>query len=118
MVGLGQVDELEVEGKGTRQAIGLHQVQRVDAIECGGERLRGFRWPVLGFAAANRNLAQLLHFAEELIASLLAQNLAEQHSQRTNIAPQRRFFDVACARFQFRQANRPVLRFPKQSHCL
>ncbi len=31
MVGLGQVDELEVEGKGPRQAIGLHQVQRVDA---------------------------------------------------------------------------------------
>jgi hypothetical protein len=73
---------------------------------------------LLRFAAADRDLAQLFHFGEELIARLLAQNLAEKHAQGTNVAPQRRLFDVARAGFEFSQAKGPILRFPEQSHCL
>ena len=116
MVGLGQVDELEVKGEGARQAIGLHSVQRLDAAQCAREWLS--RLAILGFAAANGDLPQLFHFAKELLARLLAQDLAQKHAQRTDVAPQRRLFDVARAGFQFSQTKGPVLRFPKQSHCL
>ncbi len=116
MVGLGQVDELEVKGKGARQAVGLHGVQRVDAAQGAREWLPGLA--ILGFAAADGDLPQLFHFAEQLLARLLAQDLAQKHAQRADVAPQRRLFDVARAGFEFSQAKGPVLRFPKQSHCL
>ncbi len=121
MVGLGQVDELEVKRKGARQAISLGQVERAYAAQGRSKRLRGFCRRIrslLGFAAADGNLPQLFHLGKKRLAGLLAQNLAEQHAQRANVAPQGRLFDVARARFEFSQAKRPILRFPKQSHCL
>ena len=73
---------------------------------------------VLRFAAADGDLPQLFHFGEQRLAGLLAQNLAQQHAEGTNVAPQRRLFDVSGAGFQFSQAKRPVLRFPEQTHGL
>ena len=86
MVGLGQVDEFKVEGKGPRQPVGLHQVEGVNAVQGRGE-LGAFFSCVLRFAAADGDLPQLFHFGEQRLACLLAQNLAEQHAEGTNVAP-------------------------------
>ena len=49
----------------------------------------------LGVAAANGALAQRLNVCKQVLAGLLAQHLAQQRAQRTDIAPQRCFLQVA-----------------------
>ena len=121
MIGFRQINQLEVESKGPRQTIGLHQVQRMDAAQGRGKRLRRFGFwgcAFLSFAAANGDLAQFFHFGKELFVGLLTQDLAQQHAQGAHIAPQRRFFNVALTRLKFGQTQGPAFRFPEQSHCL
>ena len=127
MVGLGQVDELEVEGEGAGKLVGgghaerLHTAQRVLERVGGGGRTRlgggsPGRWSnsgaggigFFGFAAGDSGLAQLLDRLEDRQARLLAQHLAQQHAERAHVAAQRHFLELAGGRLQLGQALRPV----------
>ena len=120
MVGLRQVDELKVKSKGARQQNRPLRSKLVHHLQRAGGIPRGLFVPSarLGVAPADRTLPQRLHFAKQLFARLLAQHLAQQHAQRTHIAPQRRLFQVAGLRLQLRQPLRPAFRIPQKSHRL
>ncbi len=62
-----------------------------------------------GVASADRALPQRFHVGKQVLAGLLAQHLAQQHAERTHIAPQRSLFQFARLRLQLRQALRPAL---------
>jgi hypothetical protein len=61
-------------------------------------------------------LAKLFDGLEDGDAGLLAQDFAEQHAKRTDVAAERRFLELAGGRLQFRQALRPVWRRPERGH--
>ena len=61
-----------------------------------------------GFAAGDGGLAQFFDGFEDGHAGLLAQDLAEQHAERADVAAQRSFLELAGGRLQFGQALRPV----------
>jgi hypothetical protein len=63
-------------------------------------------------------LPQLFDFFEQGISGLLAQNLAQQHSQRAHVTPQGRFLQIAGAGLKLRKPIRPTVRFPKRWHYL
>jgi hypothetical protein len=91
VVRFGKVDELEVKAEGPGELIGRGQIERADAsqrllkMHSGGlltrSALRAF-----GFAAGDRGTAQRFDGIVEQIAGLLAENFAEKHPKRTNIA--------------------------------
>ena len=56
------------------------------------------------------------YLRKHFFAGLLAQNLAQQHAQRTHVAPQRSFFQLARLRFEFRQPLCPVFGVPEWCH--
>ncbi len=70
----------------------------------------------LRLTAANRGQPQLFDFLKQRIAGLLAQDLAQQHAERANIAAQRRFFQVSRARLKFGKALGPAIRLPEGWH--
>ena len=70
----------------------------------------------LGVAAADGALPQRFNLRKKLLAGLLAQHLAQQRAQRTHVAAQRRFFQVAGLRFKLGQPLRPALGIPQKSH--
>ena len=95
MVGLGEVDELEVEREGARQLVGTGGVfgLLVDSGEHGGE-IAGRLWgPIFFvFAALAGSLAERFHGLIDTGRSLFPQDNAEQHAERADIAAQRRSF--------------------------
>ena len=103
VVGFGQVDELEVEGEGAGEkqgaveGQGVDELQRVGGVPGGG----GGCAKVFGFTASNGALAELLHLGKQFVAGLLAQDFAEQHTQRTHITAQGSFFQLARLSLQF-----------------
>ena len=114
MVSLGQVDELEVEGEGAAQLVCLvyrHGVCTQDRLlqQDFGLCQRALRH---GFASADRREPQLLHFFKEHVASLLAQDLAQQHAERANVSAQWRFFQISRARLKFGEAFGPAVGLP------
>ena len=94
MVGLGEVDELEVEGEGARELVRGGGIFRSGAGEgaglfetgTGGFEVAG----ELGLAARDAGAAKRFDFCEELVAGLLTKNLAEQRAEGANVAAQRR----------------------------
>ena len=82
MVGFGQVDEFEVEGKGAGELIGAKRV-----LCDGGEMELG--WRCVAFAAGDGGLAESFDILVDAGCSLLAEHLAEQHAERTDIATER-----------------------------
>ena len=67
----------------------------------------------VNFAAGDGGLAKLFDGFEDGHASLLAQDLAEQHAERADIAAKRSFLELAGGRLQLSQALRPVGRGPE-----
>src|SRR6185437_3817437 len=53
---------------------------------------------------------------EDRIAGLLAEDFAEQHAERADVAAQRSFLELAGDGFEFRETLRPVCRGPKGRH--
>ena len=111
VVGFGQVDELEVEGKGARQQVGGGNIEAAYALQ---RLLHGRHAAVV--AAADGGAAQFLDSLEKIIARLLAQHLAQQHAERTHIAPQRHLLARGGAVFQLRQPFGPVVCLPQLRH--
>jgi hypothetical protein len=125
VVGLGEIDELEVEGEGAGEEVG--------GVGVGGDVVReglGFgemllrchprlrsetchpteqRTPVgdpawgtrscFGFAAGDGGAAEVFYGVEEGGAGLLAEDLAEQRAERADVAAERRFLEFAGAGF-------------------
>jgi hypothetical protein len=92
MVGLGEVDELEIEAEGAGELIGGGELESVNARECllqvsGGvglvcrSVLRCF-----GLAACDGGSAKCLNGFVERVACLFAKNLAEEHTERSDVA--------------------------------
>jgi hypothetical protein len=103
MVGFRQVNELEIEGEGAGEQDGAFDGKRMHQVE-GDSGVTGSLFMVaMSFrvAAADGALAQRLHMGEEIVAGLLAQDLAEQGAERTHIAAQRGFFQVTGIGFEF-----------------
>ena len=115
MVGLREVDELEVEREGARQQNGAVDGQRMDQIERRGSVACGLLLVSAGFgvATADGALAKRFHVRIEVLAGLFAQYLAQQHAQRAHVATQRSFLCLAGGGFQFSQTLRPVDRRPE-----
>src|ERR1700755_3088083 len=101
VVGLGQVDELEVEAKGTRELVSSGKIECAYAFERllevsgrGGcvciSLLRGF-----GLPAGAGGAAKGFDGVVERIASLFAENLAEEHAERAYVAAKRSFLQLA-----------------------
>ena len=109
-----QVDELEVEREGATQALGLLHRHGAD-VEHGelhqilGVAALAFR---LQLPAANRGLAQLFHFFVQRVSGLLAEHTPQQLAEGAHVTAQRRFLQVAGARFKLSQALLPALGFP------
>ena len=135
MVGLGEIDELEVEGEGAGELVGGSLAEGFDAAErvlervgggCGagfgasGAGGCGAGWAggsgEIGFAVGDGGLAKLFDSLEDGHARLLAQDLAQQHAERTDVAAQWRFLELAGGRLQLSQTLRPVGRRPERGH--
>ncbi len=118
VIGLRKIDEFKVEGEGAGEQDGALDGQRVDQFESAGGVESGFLLEAagLGVAAANGALAQRFNLGKELVASLLAEHVAEERSKRTHVAAERRFFQVAGLGFQLRQALLPVFGIPQECH--
>ena len=120
VIGLGEIDELEVERKRAGEQDGsllgqrVHQFERGGAVAC---RLLLIA-PRLRIAAADGALAQGFHVREEIFAGLLAQHLAEKHAQRAHVAAQRSFFQLAGLGFKLGQPLRPAFGIPQEGHLL
>ena len=82
MVGLSQVDELEVEREGSCKQDGSLDGKRVHQLERGCGVARGFLFAAasLGVTAANGALAQRFNVGKQIFAGLLAQHFAQQHA--------------------------------------
>ena len=70
----------------------------------------------LGVTAANGALAQRFNVGKQFFAGLLAQHFAQQHAERTHIASQGGFLQVAGLRLQLLEPLRPTLGIPQKSH--
>ena len=115
MVRLRQVDQFEIKRKGPRQQNGPLHRQRMHQFERRSRMARSLVMlsPRLFVAPPDRALPQRLHMREEIHARLFAQHLAQQHAQRTNIAPQRSLLQLPRLRLQLRQPQRPTLGIPQ-----
>ena len=106
VVGLGEVDEFEVEGEGAGEAVGAVGVggELVDAeeglLQVGAGRGQVSGAGGLGLAARDGGAAEALDGLEEGVACLLAQHGAEQDAERTDVAAQGGGLQVRCARLK------------------
>jgi len=97
VVGLGQVDELEVEAKRTRKLVGGRKIKSADAgerlLEVSGSRgcVRGSALGSFGLAACDGSAAKSFDGVVERAAGLFAENLAEKHAERAYVAAKRSF---------------------------
>jgi hypothetical protein len=69
-----------------------------------------------GFAAGDGGSAKLFYGFEDGRAGLLAQNFAEQHAKRANVAAQRSFLKLAGGGLEFGEALWPVGGRPERGH--
>ena len=125
VVGLGEVDELEVKAEGTGELVGGRFAEGFDGaqgmlegIGCGGgARLcaggAGGDACGINFAIGDGGLAELFDGFEDGDAGLLAEDFSEQHAQRADVAAQGSFLELAGGRLEFGQALRPVGRGPE-----
>ena len=119
MVGLGQVDQLEVEREGARKLVSTGGVfgLLVDASEHRGEISGGLRRSIFQILATLAGcLAQSFDRFIHTGRGLLPQHDSEQHAQRADVAAQRRSFKVARRRSKFGEALRPGGRKPEGRH--
>jgi hypothetical protein len=122
MVGFGQVDELEVKAEGPRKLISGRKIQRADATKCllqmpscGGVVCRA-TLRSLRLATGDCSASQCLDGFVEGIAGLLAQDLAEKHAERSDIAAKRSLLQFARGGLEFGEALAPVGWSPQGRH--
>src|SRR5216683_3114957 len=114
VIGLGQVDELEVEAKRTRELVGSRKIEGADAVERllevsgSGGCIRGSALRSFGFAAGDGGTAKGFDGVVERVAGLLAENLAQKHAERADVAAKRSFLQFAGRGLQLGEAMRPV----------
>ena len=120
VVGLSQVDELEVESEGAGKQDSALDRQRVHQLQrLGGVAGRFILVAAcLGIAAADSAAAQGLDVLIEVVSGLLTQHLTQQRAKRAHVAAQRGFLQVARAGFKLRQTLRPAFRIPQEGHVL
>ena len=118
VVGLRQVDELEVKSESAGEQDGALDGQRVDQIQGAHGVECGFFVEAagLGIAAADGALAQGLDLGKKLLAGLFAQHIAEQRAEGTHVAAEGSFLQVAGLSFEFGQPLWPAFGIPKQCH--
>ena len=122
MVGLGEVDELEVEAEGAGELVGGGEVVGVVwtrpraccEMACG----RGCVAGGVGLAAGDGGAAELFDGGVEGVAGLFAEDLAEQHAEGADVAAERSFFELAGGGLEFGEALRPVRRSPERRHSM
>ena len=124
VVGLGEVDELEVEAEGAGELVGGGEVEGVDT----GERLLQMRGGVglvrraalrcFSLAAGDGGAAKCLDGFVERVAGLFAENLAEEHTERSDIAAQGGFFELTGRGLKLGEALGPVGWRPQGRHVL
>ena len=68
----------------------------------------------LGFAGADRGLAQILDLIKQGCAGLLAKHFAQQHAEGADVAAQGSFLFLAGAGLQLVEAVGPAGGFPKR----
>ncbi len=83
VVGLGQVDELEVEGESAGEQNGAIERKRVNELEGFLAKPGNFLLTAAGFgvAALDGALGQGFDMIEKLIAGLLAENFSKQNAE-------------------------------------
>src|SRR5271155_1712630 len=116
MVGLGKIDELKVKRKRASKQNGALGGKRVYQFQRGSGVTSGLVLAVAGFGVAPSDgaLAQRLNVGEQVVPGLLTQHIAEQRAERTHVAAQRSFFQVAGLGFKFSQSLRPTLGVPQE----
>ena len=102
VVGLSQVDQLEVKRKGAGEQDGALHGQRVNQFKGAGGLPGGICVAAtgLGIAAADGALAQRFNLREKLLAGLLAQHVAQQRAQRAHVPPQGSLFQFTGLSFE------------------
>ena len=115
MVRLGEVRQLEVDRESLRQPVRLDERRATHQLLCARHQLVTLvRLSVArGLALTRRETAQLLDRLEQLFASLLLQNRAQQTTERAHVAPERRFLRLALARRQLVEPSALILDFPE-----
>ena len=122
VVGFGEVDEFEVESEGAGELVGGGFAEGLDAAQGVLERVGGRGGTGFGGVGANRcagssgvdlavgdgGLAEFFDGLVDRHAGLFAEDFAEQHAERADVAAQRSFLKLAGGRLQFREALRPV----------
>ena len=97
VIGLGQVDELEVEAEGARQPVRGGEIELTDAgdglLEVGcGILCRGA--VLIGFATGDGGAAKVFDGFVEWFAGLFAENISQQRAERADVAAQWSLFEV------------------------
>ena len=122
VVGLGEVDELEVKAKGAGELIGGGKVEGMDAgermLEVGGGLVGRSGLPCFGLAARDGGAAESLDGFVEWVAGLLAENVAEEHAERTDVAAKGSLFELASGGLELGEALGPVGWGPQGRHLL
>jgi hypothetical protein len=122
VIGLGKIDEFEVEAEGPSQLIRGGKIKGADA----GERLIEIRrrsggigsaalW-CFGLATGDGGAAKGFDRIVDRITGLLAKDFAEKHAKRADIASQRSFLEFASRGLKLGEALGPVGRRPKGRH--
>jgi hypothetical protein len=112
VVGLGEVDELEVEAEGSGELVGGSQIVGV-AVDSGEGLIEvaaggGCVGSGVGFASGDGGAAEVFDGGVEGVAGLLAEDLAEEHAERAHVAAERSFFELAGGSLKFGEALGPV----------
>ena len=115
LIGLGEVGQLEIDGKRFRHAIGFDDSHALDRL-CGALHQLARPRAVLirlrvahAFAVLNRQQPEFFDRLEKRWPGLLFQDLAEQPTERAHIAAQGRFFNVRLIARQLIEPSRLVV---------
>jgi hypothetical protein len=118
VVGLGEIDELEIKPEGAGKLIGSGEFKRADSVKS-LLQMRGRGIGIIlrvGLTAGDGSAAKRFDSFVDGVASLLAQDAAKEGAERANIAAKRCFFQVSSRCLEFSKALRPVRRSPKRRH--
>ena len=128
VIGLGEIDELEVEGEGAGEVVGAGEVsgEGVDGLEdvqkgwCGGAGIgcgAGLGFGLgFGFAEADGVAAEGLDGFKESGSGLLAEDLAEQGTEGPDVAAEGCGLELGAAGLELGEAVGPAAGGPEGRH--
>jgi hypothetical protein len=85
-------------------------------LEVGGGLVGRSGLPCFGFAACDGGAAESFDGFVEWVAGLLAEDIAKEHAERTDVATKRSFFELAGGGLEFGEALGPVGWGPERRH--